>query len=193
MKAPLPFWLATAIESSLIVVALAVAMACAVPLESLGRWSWGEVAWGMAGALPMLIGFWWLMRWRHPSMSRIRKFIEQVLRPAMAGWTVAQLLAISLLAGLAEELLFRGVLQGGMTRWWGAIPAWLVASALFGMCHWITPAYAVMAGLMGCYLGGLWWWRESVVAPAVSHAVYDAVALIWLIKIRKPGAPGSEG
>jgi membrane protease YdiL (CAAX protease family) len=184
--------MATAIESSLIVAALAVAAAGAVPLGAWGGWRWADLGWGLAGALPMLGGFWWLMRWRHPSIARIRMFLEQVVSPALAGWSVAQLLAISLLAGFAEELLFRGVLQRGMMEWWGALPAWLLASLLFGLCHWITPAYAAIAGLMGCYLGGLWWWRDNLLAPAVSHAVYDAAALIWLVKIRRPAAPGTE-
>jgi hypothetical protein len=175
------FWTAATIESALVLVAIGLAWVFALPWWACWRWDWFDFGWGVAGAAPMLTAFWWLIHVDHPAMPRIREFIERILRPALGEWSVAQLLAISALAGVAEELLFRAVLQGGMARAWGQVPALLLAGALFGACHWITPAYALIAGLMGCYLGGLWWWRDNLLTPVISHAVYDAVALIWLV------------
>jgi membrane protease YdiL (CAAX protease family) len=98
---------------------------------------------------------------------------------------VWQFLAISVIAGLSEEFLFRALLQGWLA---GAIgPAWALAlaSAAFGLCHWITPAYALVAALMGLYLGGLWWWSGNLLTPVVAHACYDFLALIWLLRVQR--------
>jgi len=67
-----------------------------------------------------------------------------------------QLLVISALAGIGEEALFRGVVQAAIGQWSG-LP-WLgllVASVLFGLAHMITATYAVVAALIGAYLGWL--------------------------------------
>ena len=37
--------------------------------------------------------------------------------------------------GVGEESLFRGAIQSGLTQQFGAVPGWLLASALFGAAH----------------------------------------------------------
>ena len=71
----------------------------------------------------------------------------------MGECTVADLALISLLAGLGEELLFRGLIQDGLVGWLGPWPALVLTSVLFGLMHPITPGYAVLATLAGAYLG----------------------------------------
>jgi hypothetical protein len=135
----------------------------------------------------LFLGFWWLLKSKAKASGRIRRFIENILRPALEEWSVGQLLAISVLAGVCEEVLFRGVAQGGLEQWLGPVAALILASAIFGVCHWITPTYALVAGLMGCYLGGLWWWSGNLLTPVVTHVAYDFVALVWLLRVRHHG------
>jgi len=182
------FWWGVSIEMGLLLVAAGLAWALAVPLWGGWHWSWLDFGWGVAGAVPMLITFRWLMRLEWPALRRIREFLERVICSALGEWSVARMLAISVLAGVAEEVLFRAVLQGGLERGVGAAPALVLAGAVFGICHWITPAYALIAGLMGCYLGGLWWWSGNLLTPVVAHAAYDFVALVWLLRVRREGA-----
>jgi membrane protease YdiL (CAAX protease family) len=177
-------WGAT-IEFALLLLAMILAWFLAMPLWSTWRWDWIDLARGLGGTIPMLLMFAWLMRAPAPALRRIREFIERALCPALRDWNAAQLLAISVLAGLAEEALFRALVQGAIAEAWGPAPALVLASVLFGICHWITPAYALIAGLMGCYLGGLWWWSGNLLAPVVAHAVYDFVALIWVLRLRR--------
>jgi len=68
------------------------------------------------------------------------------------------------------------------------VPGWILASVLFGVVHSITPTYAVVAALVGAYLGWLWLWRDNLLAPIVTHAVYDFVALAYLTR-RRAAAP----
>ena len=85
---------------------------------------------------------------------------------------VLDLVAISLIAGIAEEVLFRGVIQTQL----GILPA----SILFGLAHLITPTYAVIATIMGIYIGTLYQVFDSLLIPIQLHFIYDLFALLYL-------------
>jgi membrane protease YdiL (CAAX protease family) len=55
---------------------------------------------------------------------------------------------------------------------------------VFGIAHWVTTAYAVVAGVVGLYLGLLYVITENLLAPAVAHALYDFVALLVLVRLK---------
>ena len=95
-----------------------------------------------------------------------------------------QLAVISLLAGFCEESLFRAVVQGGLTGALGMKAALAVASILFGLCHLVNGASAVIATFIGLYLGLLWSFTGNLLVPMVTHGVYDFAALIYLLRIR---------
>jgi hypothetical protein len=79
---------------------------------------------------------------------------------------------ISVFAGLAEELLFRGVIQVKL----GIVGA----SIIFGLLHFITPAYCVIATIMGFCLGFLFQYYDSLLIPIQLHFIYNLGALIYL-------------
>jgi len=93
-----------------------------------------------------------------------------------------------LLAGLGEEMLFRGVVQQALANWIGS-PAgvWIalgIAAVLFALAHSITVAYAVLAGLIGLYLGGIWLVSDNLLVPITTHALYDFMVLLYLVRVR---------
>jgi membrane protease YdiL (CAAX protease family) len=94
-----------------------------------------------------------------------------------------ELALLAVLAGFAEEIFFRGVVQVGLARVLPEGGALVVASAAFGLAHFITPTYALLAGLAGLYLGGLFLLQGSLTAPIVAHAVYDVVALNYVVRL----------
>ncbi|MFP4323752.1 MAG: type II CAAX prenyl endopeptidase Rce1 family protein [Anaerolineales bacterium] len=79
-----------------------------------------------------------------------------------------------LLAGIPEEILFRGAIQPGLGL--------LLTALLFGLLHAITPLYVVYASLAGLGLGALAAWRGDLWAATAAHAAYDA-ALFWLLAL----------
>lgn len=89
-----------------------------------------------------------------------------------------------LVVGPAEELLFRGAIQGLLKRAWDAQVAIVGASALFGLLHYSVGsgsvsgalAYVLIAFLLGLVLGGLYEWTENLVVPALAHGGFNAVA-----------------
>jgi membrane protease YdiL (CAAX protease family) len=188
----LSFGWGAAIEFGLLLLGLGFAWAFAVPAWGGWRWEWRDGGWGVAATIPLLAALGGMLRAENTGLRRIREFLERRLRPALGGWSTVQLLAISVLAGVAEEVLFRAALQGGATRGLGPLPALVLASVLFGVCHWITPAYALITGVMGLYLGALWWWSGNLLTPVVAHALYDFVALLWLLRFRPSTAGGAD-
>jgi membrane protease YdiL (CAAX protease family) len=178
--------LAVAVEGGLILVAwLAGLLLGQPPLETLS-WDGRAVLLGLAATLPMLAFFFACLRWPVGPLRPIRQFCDEVLLPILAPCTLLDLAGISVLAGVGEEMLFRGVFQAALTRWVGSVALGLVlASVLFGLCHAITAGYVVLAALLGAYLGGLWLYTGNLLAPILSHAIYDFVALVILVRGRQ--------
>jgi membrane protease YdiL (CAAX protease family) len=152
--------------------------------ESL-HWDWQDAGLGIIASLPLLLTFLLCTRWPWGPLARIKQFADEVIRPLFASCTALDLAMISVLAGIGEELLFRGVIQGALSRWLGPWPGLTLASALFGLLHLVTPTYAVMAALMGMYLGWVWIASGNLLVVIVAHALYDFLALLYLV--RSPG------
>ncbi|GAB7009265.1 CPBP family intramembrane glutamic endopeptidase [Halorubrum trueperi] len=100
------------------------------------------------------------------------------------------MIAVSLLiVGPVEEVLFRGVVQGGLRRAFDAIPAIALASLAFGLVHLpsvsgTTPerwAYVAVVVALGCVLGALYERTDNVLVPGLAHGVYNAVIYAVLL------------
>lgn len=94
-------------------------------------------------------------------------------------------LAVNLgVAVLAEELLFRGLLQTRLVRWLGVAPGVGLTAALFAAVHLpFSPLFAVVAGVAG--LGyGLVFQLSGRISLAI--AVHGAVNLLHLLLLSYP-------
>ncbi|PXF48792.1 hypothetical protein BWQ96_01348 [Gracilariopsis chorda] len=98
------------------------------------------------------------------------------------------------MSGLAEELLFRGVIQNMLEQRLGqdSLIALIVASVAYGVAHLRKPKqgfsapnirYAVVTASCGIFCGLAWRITGKVTASAVTHAVGDY--LIWRAFLRK--------
>ena len=137
---------------------------------------------GMAilGIMPMLALLWLVESASWAPIVQLREFSHNTLAPMFAEVPVAGLLIISFAAGFGEELLFRGLLQTVFTE---SMPIWLailLSAAVFGAMHYLTLTYAILATLMGCYLGILFQSTDQIWVPIISHAAYDFVALCYM-------------
>ena len=89
-------------------------------------------------------------------------------------------------SGVAEEALFRGVVQ--------VEAGWILASLLFGLAHlaprrdllpWTLNAFAA-----GFLLGALFDLTGNLLAPVLTHSVVNALNLRWLsLHFAEPGPP----
>lgn len=139
---------------------------------------------GVLATAPMLMLLFGLESSRFEWVVTLRRFVEEKLVPLFAGVGPGGTLLVALSAGIFEELLFRAVIQQGLSDWLGLWPGLLLASLLFGLAHAMTWSYLVLATLMGLYLGGLYIWSGNLIAPMLTHFLYDWVALTWLLRKR---------
>ncbi|HLJ94956.1 MAG TPA: CPBP family intramembrane glutamic endopeptidase [Gemmataceae bacterium] len=148
------------------------------------HWNVWDALWAVAATVPLVVLFLLCMHWPVGPLARIKAIAEEFIAPLFRSCTFFDLAVISLLAGLGEEMLFRGALQGSFSRWFDAWLVLVCTSVLFGLLHWITPTYAGFATLMGGYLGWLFLESGNLLVPVVVHALYDGFALAYLVRSR---------
>ena len=185
---PRPVRLAALAEGGLVLVALAAgALVGVAPFATL-EWNPRGLAGGIAATAPLLLGLRWCLRTRVAPVARLVRMVEARVAPMFAGSSPTELVLVAALAGLGEEALFRGVVQTALLP---HLPAWAAVAAtamLFGLAHFLSPIYAVLATLVGGYLGWLLLASGNLLVPILAHALYDLVALGLLLRV-KPTPP----
>ena len=185
---PLPggsvFTMAVIFEGGLLVLAWGLGHLLGAPVGEQTTFTPSAFVLGAAATVPLVAGLYWILHTPWEVLARLRGAIEDTVVPLFAGCPVWGIALISILAGVGEEALFRGVLQTYFAGHLGlgVVPALLVTSSLFGLVHPVTALYAVMAGLIGLYLGVLAIWHDNLLVPMVVHALYDFVALTYLVR-----------
>lgn len=185
--------IAVVFEGGLAVVAGGVGLLIGFDLWADLRMDWAAALWGAAAALPPLALMMVLTRWPIGPLRGTAEVVKKQIVPLFHGCSAWDLATVSLLAGLGEEALFRGLIHGAVAEYAGSIAGVVVASVLFGLVHCITPMYVVMAGLIGAYLSLLWMATGNLLAPMVAHAVYDFFALVYLVRRFGEGRDGVHG
>lgn len=89
------------------------------------------------------------------------------------------LFTVCVLGPVAEELLFRGGVQGALQQRLGAASPWAVvwASAIFALVH-ANPAQMPAALLLGLLLGAAYRHTRSLAAPMAMHIVNNSLAAL---------------
>ncbi|MBX3413783.1 MAG: CPBP family intramembrane metalloprotease [Pirellulales bacterium] len=177
-------WVMIALEGALLPMALLAGWLFEIDPCADIVWSADSLALGVVTALLPLAVVLALDYFRPALWQGMTHTIDELLIPLLRHWSWGQLLLVSLLAGLGEELLFRGVMIPALVPWIGLGAAVALSSILFGAVHAITRLYIVYATLMGLYLAFVWLASENLAVPIVAHAAYDFVALAWFLRWR---------
>ncbi len=177
-------WLAAAFAGGLALLALGLGWLPGVqaPLPKI-HWIARDATWGVAACLPLLVVFFICVRWPVGPLVRIKQLSEEFIRGWFASCSVLQLGLISLLAGIGEEMLFRGVIQDTLSAWINPLGGIVLASLLFGLMHPITPFYVVLAALMGAFLGWIFIVTDNLLPAIITHGLYDFLALTYLTRL----------
>jgi membrane protease YdiL (CAAX protease family) len=179
-----------AAEAALLLVALGLGRLAGAPAFEALRLDSAGLAVGLAATLPLLAGLGWCLRTRWRPVAHLMRVVEERVAPLFRGAGIGGLGLLALLAGVAEEALFRGVLLPWLSD---RLPQWaalLVSSGVFGALHWISATYAFLAGLAGAWFGLLLLLTGNLLSPIVAHAAYDLAALVVLSRSKPcPGSP----
>lgn len=139
---------------------------------------------GMLLTLPLLLLFVVMQQLPYGPLQRIRDLLLEALgaRLHRCHWT--DLMILAAIAGFSEEVLFRGLLQPWLESLTGMTAGLLLSNVVFGLLHAVTPLYALLAMLMGLYLGmSLDYGAErNLLTPIVIHGFYDFIAFIVILR-----------
>lgn len=206
-------WLMQGMQA-LFVFCLPPLLLCRIGRENTVSWlSWRRArgldllvaAFSMMAALPLInVLVAWNESWQLPAcLSGVEALMQQQEQAAthvtdrMLGETsptglLLNFVVIALLAGLGEEMLFRGTLQrllaeafsprrrrAGLAVSHGAVVGaiWLTAflfSAIHLQFYGLVPRM-----LLGAWLGYLLWWTGSLWVPVLAHALNNAISLFF--------------
>ncbi|MCS1409714.1 MAG: hypothetical protein M2R45_02898 [Verrucomicrobia subdivision 3 bacterium] len=179
-------------ESSLVVIAWILAWIFGVPLFADFRWDAKSAFLGLSSTIPMLAMFVWIVHSDYPPFVEIRKLLSTFIGQGFGECPLIQIALLSLAAGVGEEVLFRAVLQSGIAAHSTPLLGILAASLLFALCHSLSIAYFIIIFIIGIYLSLVWHAAGNLLAPMITHAVYDFIALCYLIRQCKHFTPGTQ-
>ncbi len=182
--------IALGFEAAIGVIGVAAALMFRIPLLPTLTLSGHAVLVSAAGILVLTLMLLLVVRSSWPPFGRIREQLDRTLGVLFRNASVPALLALSLVAGFGEEILFRGALQQGLDVLMPTILAVVLANVVFAFAHLITITYGILALLMGGVLSAVFLFSDSLIAAALTHAVYDFIALVYYL--RRPAAAGTS-
>lgn len=102
--------------------------------------------------------------------------VAEVFPPTLIGVGVA-VIVTCIAAPLSEEVLFRGVLFGGLRDRWGDWPAALVSGAVFAASHLSWYVFLPFT-ILGVLLAWITSQARSIWPAVIAHAAFNANALV---------------
>lgn len=136
---------------------------------------------GLLLAAPLVVMLLVLKQIRWRPIRRLFEVVHQILGPALSECTTLELVAVSLGAGVSEELVFRGLLAE-WSRGLGVPGMLIVPNLLFGLLHAVTFTYAVFAFGIGLYFSAVLYLvpNADLTSLMAAHAIYDLVCFVFL-------------
>lgn len=173
-------------EASLTVVALLLAWIVDINPFAKLYFSEAAIVIGILATAPLFLLFLSSLYLPQKSLVDIKNLLLRTLAPSLQHCHWTGLLLLATIAGVSEELLFRGVIQPMMTVWWGITAGLIVSNVVFGLAHAVTPMYALLVTVVGLYLslsmtigGG----DSNLLIPIVIHSLYDFLAFVMLMRL----------
>ena len=155
-----------------------------------------DILWGLGLSGVFFVIFLLLYHSPFHFAKKAKTKLENNIIHFFAGFGFFHILAAALVSGFAEEILFRGffhhAIQGGSSEKANVLAALFVSNVIFGLLHWITPFYAVYAGILGVLLGLSGLYFDNLLTPIVAHAAYNFLVLYYYFYKRKWRLSGSN-
>lgn len=170
-------------ESSLILVAIVLgAIAQINPFEFI-NFNERALVNGIMGTLPLCVIFLALNHIKTDALLKIRKILHDTLGASLEDLHWTDLFVLAAVAGISEEILFRGVIQPWLENSWGIVAGLIISSVLFGLVHAVTLLYFILAGSISLYLGMYLDYENTrnLLTPIIIHGLYDFFAFMVIL------------
>lgn len=124
----------------------------------------------------------WLSRveeWMRVKEEQALVLTGHLVYTESVGGLAVNIVILAILPALAEEILFRGVIQNTLERWVGSgIVAVIITSLLFSALHLqfftFLPRF-----LLGIVFGLLYLWSRTIWLPVIAHFGNNIVPVVW--------------
>lgn len=174
---PQPFLIVVLGTVMMGVVAFGLSFVLKTPLAPQFKLDANDFLIGVIATLPLVAFLWWFSNTTLENLSSFRNAQIKFFSEIGFEFTPPRIAIMALAAGISEELLFRGVFQTWLDGFFPVAFAILLTNILFGLLHMRTLLYAIIAGLVGAYLGAIYAFTDNLMTPIVVHSLYDAAAL----------------
>jgi membrane protease YdiL (CAAX protease family) len=187
--------IALVFEGSLVIVALVLGWIFRIDVLSGLKPSLAATWVGVGGAIPPFALLLISERFKFAPLERIKELLLETIGPSLAACRWYDVMLLAAFAGVGEEVLFRGLVQPLFERWtlgtgYGPAAGLILSNVIFGLLHFITPTYALLAGLMGTYFGWLLdaTGSRNLAGPILAHGLYDYLAFLVVIRAVRQSA-----
>jgi membrane protease YdiL (CAAX protease family) len=137
---------------------------------------WGVVAWIGSTAILVLVG-WLLEQLGQPPEAGAAELAIEMVNPVLV------VLAVVILAPIAEEVFFRGVVFNAWLREGGRRYAYIGSAALFAIIH-ISLVSLIPIFLLGLALAWVYERTGSLLAPMAMHATVNGISVALALLVR---------
>lgn len=144
---------------------------------------------GIFATLPLLVIFFAIRQLPVRSLLHIQQLLTQTLGVQLANRHWADIFILAAIAGISEEVLFRGFLQPWLENGWGFKVGLIGSNLVFALMHAVTPLYALLALLMGLYMSFFldYEGERRLLTPIIIHVLYDFVAILVIVRDYRSG------
>lgn len=116
------------------------------------------------------------------SFVKVSPEFEELLKKLLTANTLSEWLVLFLsaviVAGIIEEMLFRGMLQKGLENRFEGLSAIFLSAFVFAMFH--PSPWLIQILVLGLILGYLAWRSNSIVPSLILHSFNNAFALLMI-------------
>ncbi|WP_144822874.1 CPBP family intramembrane glutamic endopeptidase [Marinobacter piscensis] len=172
---------ALAFQGGIGVVGLLVILVADIPVQMVGAGLVPSMFYGTLGALCTYGALILLTQIPGLLPGDLDRQMRRLYRFA-SGYSWLVLFLLSVFAGVGEELLFRGAVQGWLAEHTSTAIGLMAASVLFGLVHYASFTYFIVATILGLVLGLAYVATDSLLLVMVWHGVYDMIALYCLLR-----------
>ncbi len=178
------FRVACYFEGSLLVIAFIIGWF--VGINPFANLFFSEMAifYGIVGTIPLFVFFMALYQIQIDSFQEVKRALLDTLAPNMVRLHWTDLFILAAIAGITEEVLFRGTIQPWLESSWGMTGGLIASNVIFGLVHAVTPMYAVLAALVGMFLGLSmdYGGDRNLLTPIIIHGLYDFLAFLVIVQ-----------
>ena len=134
---------------------------------------------GVASGLAIMVGLMLLQRRKPEAREQALERAREQVRPFafILPHTPTELrlfTALSITAGICEELLYRGFMIWYLIHWTGEVQAAVLSSLLFGLGHMYQGLRGILlTGGIGGFMSGIYLISGSLYLPMLLHAAVD--------------------